>query len=394
MPIRDSIAALFSTCRPMYRVISTFAAVILFICCAPLEASAKKDTIYRSNHHAFALEEIAGGIRNPWSIAFLPTGDALITARGGELYRLDQTGELHAIGNPPEVFNRGQGGLLDVTSHPQFEETRLIFMSHSVSVNGSHGTAISRAELQENDTLSNLRTIFLINRFSVANYHFGSRLLFLDDGSLLVTVGDRGERDRAQNLDDHAGSVLRIDIDGKPLSDNPFFNGGGAAEVYTYGHRNPQGIALRPGTDEVWISEHGPRGGDEINLVETGLNYGWPVITYGKEYFGNRPIGIGFEQAGMEQPKIYWTPSIAPSGISFYDGTLFPEWRGDLFVAALAGKQLRRLALSGQKIVEQEILLENEAGRIRDVVQDKEGYLWIITDERRGVIYRLEPINL
>jgi glucose/arabinose dehydrogenase len=225
---------------------------------------------------------------------------------------------------------------------------------------------------------------------SGAGQHFGSRLAFLPDGTLLFTIGDRGARDRAQDLGDHAGSTLRINDDGSIPADNPFVGRAGALpEIYTYGNRNAQGMAVQPGTGLVWQHEHGPRGGDEVNIIEAGKNYGWPLITYGEEYFGGK-IGDTAKR-GLEQPLLYWTPSIAPSGMAYYTASAFPNWKGDLFVGALAGRHLRRLEVEGRRVVRQEVLLLDTLGRIRDVRQGPDGYLYLLTDERDGALYRLEP---
>ena len=291
-----------------------------------------------------------------------------------------------------------QGGLLDLALSPGFADDRLLYFSYterSPRGRGKRGyrTAVARAELA-GDRLVSVQRIFAMNSFPSHKDRFGSRLAFLPDGDLLVTVGDRGERHRAQDPSDHAGSVLRIRPDGSPSPRTAALAIPGAApEVFTFGHRNPQGLALHPVTGAIWSHEHGPYGGDEVNILRGGANYGWPVATYGREYpkAGGGRIGVGSEAPGMEPPLLHWTPAIAPSGMTFYTGTKFPHWRGNLFVGALLGRHLRRIVVRGREVVAQEALLEDRLGRIRDVRQGPQGYLWLLTDGRRGALYRIEP---
>ena len=364
-------------------------AAVLFSCVVCVVPAAERVVV--SERHDFRLVQVGTAVRNPWSIAFLPDGSALVSERGGALYRLRGT-TLTPIRGVPEVAAHGQGGLLDIEPHPQFASNRTIFFSFTQQSGRSYGTAVARARLVE-DELRGVRVIFRMNRFSSSKLHFGSRISFLPDGTLLVTLGERGERERAQDLRDHGGSVVRIDQEGGVPRDNPFADGSGLPEIFSYGHRNPQGLAVHPTTGVAWSTEHGPRGGDELNIVRRGVNYGWPVISYGREYATNRQVGVGTAAPGMEQPIVHWTPSIAVAGMTFYTGSRFAEWRDNLFVAALAARQLRRLEIAGDRVRHQEVLLQGAIGRIRDVKQDTKGYLWLLTDESRGGIYRLEPIR-
>lgn len=339
-----------------------------------------------SMEESFRLVSITEGIPNPWSFVFLPGGDVLITQRSGRLWRLEPvSGRRSEISGLPEIEAGGQGGLLDIVLHPGYSRNGWIYMSHVVSSAGGYATAVSRARLDGN-RLTGLERVVTANNAGGTTRHFGSRLVFDDEGYLYVSLGDRGEDRRAQDLSDHAGTLLRIHDDGRIPGDNPY----GAA--FSYGHRNVQGMVFDPVSREVWVHEHGARGGDEVNVIKRGANYGWPRISYGRHYDGSK-IGIGSSAPGMEQPLIYWDPSIAPSGMAVYTGNAFPSWRGDIFVGALAGRHLRRLERDGEAIVSQEVLLDNRVGRIRDVRQGPDGKLYILTDERNGSLYRLEPLE-
>ena len=338
----------------------------------------------------FRLVRVVDGLREPWSFVFLPDGEVLVTERTGSLW-LVAGDTVEAVSGAPNVAAVGQGGLLDLALDPDFESNRLVYMSFSDRYDFGTGTAVARGRL-EGSRLTDVEVIFRMNRSSAGGRHFGSRIVFGPDGMLYLTIGDRGDRERAQDPGDHAGSVVRIRPDGSVPSDNPFAGDDeGAPEVYSYGHRNAQGMAVHPQTGEVWLHEHGPQGGDEINVVERGANYGWPVITYGANYGTGTPIGEGTSKPGMEQPLLHWTPSIAPSGMAFYTGEQFPAWQGDLFVGALVARHLRRVELDGQEVVEQEVLLDGVVGRVRDVREGPDGLLYLITDERSGGLYRIEP---
>lgn len=338
---------------------------------------------------AFRVVKVAGGLEHPWAVAFLPDGRALVSERPGRLALVDGQ-RITRLQGLPEVSAEGQGGLLDLALHPEFASNGWLYFTYSAGSGQELGTRVARARLQ-GERLTDLQILFSMRRGSPAGVHFGSRLAFLPDGSLLFTIGDRGDRDRAQSLQEHAGKTLRLLPDGSIPRDNPFVGRSDALpEIYSYGHRNAQGLAVQPESGWVWLHEHGPRGGDEVNRVEPGRNYGWPRITYGREYSGGR-IGPS-EAPGLEQPVLHWTPSIAPSGLAFYTGSAFPAWRGSLFAGALAGRQLRRLVLEGRHVVREETLLKDFA-RIRDVRQGPDGLLYLLTDERNGELLRLEPLS-
>ncbi len=333
------------------------------------------------------------GLSYPWGMAFLPNGDMLVTERPGGL-RLVIDGVLDPtpISGVPKVFAKGQGGLLDVALDPAFADNNLIYLSYAgIDDDGRSSTRVARGRLLDG-ALQEFEVIFRSNSASSGGVHWGSRLGFDPAGYLYVTVGERGNQDTAQNLARHGGSVVRIKPDGSVPDDNPFIGQSGTLpEIYSYGHRNPQGLAVHPETGRIWTQEHGPRGGDEVNLIEAGVNYGWPEISWGINY-GGSPINGGLrEQDGMAQPQHFWDPSIAPSGMTFYDGDAFPEWRGDLFVGALKFQLIARLEMDGDKIVSEERLLEGQLGRIRDVKTGPDGLLYILTDDPNGGLYRVQP---
>jgi glucose/arabinose dehydrogenase len=316
----------------------------------------------------------------------------LVTERPGRL-RIVKDDQLdpQPIAGLPRVTAEGQGGLLDVAIHPDFEQNHWVYLSYAASGAGGVGTEVARGKLNDH-RLESVEVIFRALPKSSGGRHFGSRLLFAPDGYLYITLGDRGDRPRAQDLNEHAGSVIRVRDDGTVPDQNPFADRPDAKpEIFTYGNRNVQGISLQPETGLVWAHEHGPQGGDEVNVIEVGTNYGWPVITYGRNYGIGTKIGEGPEKPGMAQPIHYWVPSIGPSGMTFYDGDKFPAWQGDLFVGALKDRMLVRLELDGRDIVNEERLLQDELGRIRDVRSGPDGYVYLLTDESAGTLARLEP---
>ena len=335
---------------------------------------------------------VAEGLVNPWGLAFLPNGKMLVTERPGRMRVVDRDGRLSApLAGVPAVVDRGQGGLLDVALHPRFSENRLVYLSFSEpGPRSTAGTAVARGRLGGSG-LDDVRVIYRQEPKVPGTHHFGSRLVFDRAGFLYVTLGDRGEMERAQKLDDLAGKVVRLHDDGRVPSDNPFVGKPGARpEIFTLGNRNVQGAALHPATGELWSHEHGPQGGDEVNVLRKGVNYGWPVITYGVNYGTGTKIGEGTAKPGMAQPLYHWVPSIAPSGMAFYTGDRFPAWRGDLFVGALRDELLVRLRLNGEKVVSEERMLRG-FGRVRDVRQGPDGLLYLLTDSANGGIVRLEP---
>ena len=340
----------------------------------------------------FRAVTISEGLEHPWSVAFLPDGRMLVTERPGRL-RVIKDGKLdpRPVAGLPEITASGQGGLLDIVLHPDYQQNGWLYFSYVAFGTGGMGTRVARARL-DGMQLHDLELLFQQNIGSMSGRHFGSRLLFDREGFLYITVGERGDQRRAQRLNDHAGSVIRLHDDGRIPQDNPFLSRADAApEIFSYGHRNPQGIALHPQTGEVWLHEHGPQGGDELNIVRSGQNYGWPVITYGVEYGIGTQIGEGTHKAGMVQPIYYWVPSIAPSGMSFYDGERFPQWRGSIFIGSLKFGLLTRLVLHDGEVVKEERLLRGRLGRIRDVRTGPDGLLYLLTDASNGRLARLEP---
>lgn len=341
---------------------------------------------------AFRTEVVAAGLEHPWALAFLPTGDFLVTERSGALLRIDPaSGNRRAIAGVPGVDARNQGGLLDVALHPDFERNRYVYLTWSGTCDGGNATHVGRGRLAD-DRLDGFEVLFVATPCVASTKHFGSRLVFDRDGMLFVTVGERGERERAQDRGDHNGAVLRLHPDGGIPRDNPYVARDDArSAIYSHGHRNPQGAALHPDSGRLWIHEHGPRGGDEINIPEPGGNFGWPAATHGREYWGPE-IGPD-SRAGMIDPVHHWTPSIAPSGMAFYTGDRFPEWRGDLFVGALARTHLARLELDGREVVGEERLLDGRGWRVRDVRQGPDGHLYLLTDHADGALVRLRPAD-
>ena len=346
------------------------------------------------------VQTVASGLENPWGLAFLPDGRMLVTERAGRLRIVSRNGTVSSpvIGVPP-VLASGQGGLLDVALAPDFDATRLVYLSYAEPREGASGTSVARGRLVEdagNARLENVEVIFRQQPAVSGSGHYGSRLVFGRDGTLFVTLGERQtQRARAQDLSTHLGKVVRILPDGGVPDDNPFARMPGARpEIWSYGHRNPQGAALDPATGRLWTVEHGPRGGDELNHPEAGKNYGWPVISYGREYAGGS-IGEGTARPGMEQPVKYWDPSVSPSGLAFYTGTLLPGWKGSLFTGALSGARLIRLRLdpAGERVVEEEPLLTELRERIRDVRQGPDGALWLLTDSPNGRVLRVAPAD-
>ncbi len=355
-------------------------------------AHSSETAIFESEQHRFRLATLVEGLDHPWGMAFLPDGSLLVTERPGRL-RLIKDDALVSepiAGLPSQIEAQGQGGLLDVALHPNFEQNRWVYLSYAGRGKNGLGTEVVRGRLQ-GMTLTDIQIIFRALPKSDGGRHFGSRLLFGPDGFLYITLGDRGDRRRAQDLGDHAGSLIRLRDDGRVPASNPFVNQSGARpEIYTYGNRNIQGIAPQPNSHLIWMHEHGPQGGDEVNIVRAGTNYGWPIITYGIGYDGSK-IGEGVAREDMAQPVHYWDPSIAPSGMTFYDGNRFPNWRGDLFVGALKFQLVVRLEVQGERVIAEERLLGGEIGRIRDVEQGPDGLIYLLTDASDGGLYRLEP---
>ena len=343
----------------------------------------------------YNVEEFASGIINPWGMANLPDGRILVTEKAGTMRIVSLTGEVsNAITGIPEVNSNGQGGLLDVAVDPNFTNNRMIYWSFSQ--NGANGTAtaVAKGNLSDDETqIENSLVIYTALPEFNGNLHYGSRLVWDGEGNLFVSTGERSStvtRPEAQELDAALGKVLHITTDGDPVSDNPFINQDGALpEIYSYGHRNVQGLAIHPVTGDLWEAELGPRGGDEVNLIEPGNDYGWPAISYGLEYSGES-IGQGItQQNGMEQPVYYWDPVVSPSGITFYTGNLINEWSNNLFLAALSGQHIVRLVIKDNEVIGEERLLEGEGHRFRDVLEGIDGALYALSDESNGRIFRI-----
>lgn len=365
-------------------------------------SSLPAQVVQRSALHDYRVVTVVDGLVNPWSIAFLPGGDMLVTERPGRL-RIVRNGAVlpDPVPGTPAVFARGQGGLLDVVPHPDFARNRLIYLSYAKPVDSAGSTtAVARGRF-ENDRLTDVKDIFVADTKGAG--HYGSRLAFDRNGYLFITVGDRQappsgnlEAHPAQDLSNHHGKIIRLHDDGRVPADNPFVNRAGARpEIWSYGHRNMQGLTIHPETGDLWEVEHGPQGGDELNLIKPGLNYGWPVIGYGVNYGAGAAIHASTSRPGMEQPVWFWVPSIATAGLLVYTGDKFPEWRGNFFVGGMSGQQLARLTMNGQRVDYEETLVRR-MGRIRDVRQGPDGYIYLAIDGEGGrptPIVRLEPAN-
>ena len=354
-----------------------------------------RPAVINSEKHSFRVVTLLTALENPWSVAFLPEGRMLVTERAGRLRLVGQDFRLDPkpISGLPDVVSQGQGGLFDVVLHPEYAQNGWIYWSYNAPGAGGWGTALARGKLQ-GSRMNEVQVLFSMQPKTRSSQHFGGRIVFDKAGMLYLTLGDRGDKDRAQKLDDHAGSVIRLHDDGRVPADNPFAKRAGALpEKWTLGNRNMQGTALHPKTGELWTHEHGPQGGDEVNVMRSGLNYGWPVITHGVNYgFGTR-IGEGQTKPGMVQPLHLWVPSIAPSGMAFVSGSKFPQWTGDLLVGALRDQMLVRLVLDGEKVVREERLLKGLVGRIRDVRMGPDGLVYLLTDDAEGALLRLEPVQ-
>ena len=366
-------------------------AAIFIIFLRPMSAMA--EYVFQSQVHTFRTVTLARGINQPWGMAFLPGNQGiLVTEKAGKIRLYGDDLQPRLVSGVPDATEFGQGGLLDIAVHPDFINNGYIFLSFVGRSDLGLGIELARATLADGE-LKDLKVFFKAKPKSFGGRHFGSRLVFDNIGHLYMTYGDRGNRYNAQNLSTHEGAVFRFTADGAVPPDNPFVgNPEALPEIYSYGHRNMQGAALHPETGALWVHEHGPQGGDEVNIIRRGANYGWPVITYGEEY-GGGPVSALSEKEGMEQPVVYWVPSIAPSGMTFYTGEKFPRWQGNLFVGALRGAHLRRLTLEGDRVIGQEILLSRLNERIRDVRNGPDGYLYILTDSSDGHLIRLEPVS-
>ena len=350
-----------------------------------------------SEEATFRVVRMVDSLEHPWGVDWLPDGRMLITERSGTLYLVDGN-QRTALSNVPEVWANGQGGLLDVRVHPNYEDNGWIYMSYSVETgDGSGATAVGRARL-DGTALTDVEELYRQSPAVESGLHFGSRISFHEDGTMYVTMGERGQRQAdgpgAQDSTNTIGTTIRLNMDGSVPQDNPFVGRDDIPDaVYTYGHRNQQGMAIHPETGDVWQHEHGPHGGDELNLIKAGRNFGWPAVTYGDEYSDQSPIG-GTEGPGFTQPVEYWDPSPAFSGMAFYTGDRFSDWQNDLFLGALAHQKILRVELNdNNEVTHQEELIRAKIGRIRDVAMGPDGYLYVLTDMPNGGLYRLEPMD-
>ncbi|GAB2550434.1 PQQ-dependent sugar dehydrogenase [Rufibacter soli] len=352
-------------------------------------------TVYRAQDLSFTLDTVATGLDVPWAMAFLPNGEMLITERSGTLYRLTKGRQLQKIEGAPEVLAQGQGGLLDIELHPDFSKNQVVFLSYSAfkKEDGQtlSTTAIMRARLEGN-SLKDQKQIFEAQPYARTRHHYGCRMEFGRDGYLYFTMGDRGgTKVNPQNLTVHAGKTHRIKEDGSIPADNPFVGQAGAMKsIFTYGNRNAQGLALNPASGDLWLHEHGPKGGDEVNIVKKGANYGWADVTYGIDYNGTKISDIQ-KKPGVTDPIHIWVPSIAPSGMAFLTSDRYKGWKGSLFVGSMSFKFLSRLKVEGNKITGEERLLQ-DIGRVRDVRMSPDGFLYIAV-EKPGIIYKLVPVS-
>ena len=377
------------------RILIAIVLAALILPAKTVPAAAEQTRAPAAPSSAVRVEVFAAGLEYPWSLQFLPDGRLLVTERPGRLRIVAAGGRISPpLAGVPRVAAIGQGGLLDVALAPDFATSARIVMSYAEPRGTASGTSVAIARLvpeADGGRLDDVKIIFQQMPAVSGGLHFGSRLAFARDGRLFVTLGERNQRDSAQDPTNHLGKIVRIAADGSLPQDNPFYGQSSKRnEIWSTGHRNVQAAAIHPATGKLWTIEHGPRGGDEVNIPGKGLNYGWPLIGYGIDYSGAK-IHESTSRDGLEQPVYYWRPSIAPSGMAFYTGTLFPAWKGNLFVGALAGQALHRLVLEGERVVAEEILLQDRGERIRDVRQGPDGALWLLTDAANGRSLRVVP---
>ena len=369
--------------------------VIAITACTQKGADAPRSDTTATTDLKVNIETMATGLEYPWGIVFLPDGSALVTEKAGRL-RLLKDGKLSTpISGVPLVLYKGQAGLFDVAMHPDYATNQFVYLSFAKGTEKDNATTLIRAKF-DGKTLSAVTQIFESNPHKKGTNHFGARILFLPDKTLLLSLGEGfSYKDEAQNLMSDFGKIMHLRDDGVPVDDHQFStsndqNVKSHKGIFSYGHRNPQGLAFDKATNTIYENEHGPRGGDEINVLVTGKNYGWPKITYGVDYTG-LPISDKVAMDGMEQPLLYWVPSIAPSGMTFYDKDLFADWKGDLLVSALAGEQLRRVELKAGKVLKQETFLTELKTRFRNITTAPDGSIWVLTDEPKGKVLKLTP---
>jgi len=361
--------------------------------CLVISGLSHADTVLtaKTEKRNITVTRMFSGFEHPWSIAFISNTNWLVTERGGKLWQVSDKQKTEVtLAGIPAIKQIGQGGMLDVVLHPEFASNQLVYLSYVASSGSRAGTEVLRGKLIEN-SLQDIEVIFKALPKSRGGRHFGSRLTFDNSGDLYISLGDRGDKGSAQNRKSHAGSIIRLHDDGSIPKDNPFIADSDTLdEIFSLGHRNVQGMSYDAKTETLWSHEHGPQGGDELNKVESGLNYGWPVITYGVNYGSGTSIGIGTEKAGMQQPVTFWDPSIAPSGLAALNSERYPEWQGNLLVGALKFQLLARLEVENGKVVHEERMLAGEFGRIRDVKISPDGYIYFLTDSENGAVYRIE----
>ena len=339
------------------------------------------------SHRSYDITLMASDLDQPWSIGFLPEGGWLVTLRGGTLRHYNENGQFTQVGGLPRIRARGQGGLFDVVVARDFAQSRTIFLSYAAKSRGTTGTVLASAKLHKNGRrLTDLVVLFKMTSPTSGGEHFGGRIVEAQDGTLFLTIGDRGDSETAQDTNNHNGALIRVNRDGSVPASNPKL--WKLPEIWSYGHRNPQGAALDQ-DGQLYVHEHGARGGDEVNRVNKGANYGWPVIAYGRHYSGGK-IGEGTHKAGMEQPELYWDPSIAPSGFAIHSGNNNQEWAGDFFVGSLKFNYIARLEMQNGKLVEVEKIESSETGRVRDVREAPDGSIWFLSVDK-GAAYRLAP---
>jgi aldose sugar dehydrogenase len=370
---------------------AAMAAALTVLAAQPLQAAELVAERIGTQYEAIRVVRVAGGLEHPWAVAFLPDGRYLVTERPGRLSIIDEDGATRVTGLPDLVAIR-QGGLLDVSLHPDFESNRWVYLTYSKGDEEETTTALGRGRL-DGERLTDFEELFVQDRRSEPGRHYGSRIAWLSDGTLLMSIGDRGaEPPRAQDPADHAGKLLRLNADGSVPADNPFVGREGVLpEVYSLGHRNIQGLVVAPGTDAIWATEHGARGGDELNLIEPGENYGWPVITLSRDYGTEAQFGEARSREGFVDPVYEFLPTHAPSGLAMVTADRFPRWQGNLLAGGLRAERIRRVVLEDGAVVHEEELLLGLVGRIRDVREGPDGNIYVLSDDADGALYRVEP---
>ena len=380
-----------SSSRPLLALSGLLLLALFMVPAAPVEGQVLHEEL-STQYGPITVERVADGLEQPWAIAFLPGGEMLVSQRPGGIF-LISNGEVTEIFGAPEVHAQNQGGMLDLVVHPSYEENGWIYMTYSKGDSDATVPALARARLDGN-ALADFQELFESNTPTSPGRHYGSRILFLDDGTLLMSIGDRGAQpERAQDTRDHSGTLVRLNDDGSVPDDNPFVDDPAyAPEIFSYGHRNIQGIVQHPVTGEIWATEHGPRGGDELNLIEAGANYGWPVVSKGRDYRTQEQWGEGRSAPGMEDPVFEFLPTLAPSGLAVVSAGDFPStWDGNLLAGGLRSERILRLVIENQAVVHAEEIIDGELGRIRDVRMGPDGAIYVATGETDGGIYRITP---